>query len=443
MSVAKQFPTMRPPTARPVRAGSSPLVARSGHGNAATARLFRMAKKDDEECPKCAGKLHRRAGPGKDPGEVPPIVYDVLRSPGRPLDEGVRTDMEQRFGGADFGGVRIHTDAKAAESAEAVNARAYTVGQHIAFGEARSSAERLASQVLLAHELAHVTQSPVSGPATANLSVASSTDLAEIEARHVASQFDSTGFAGMEPSSGQHSTNVLRRQTESQSVALSSTPTEEIVDATLSDAEVMDGDTEVTGSDSPMSEGPLDRGGQMLSQSKAVVSELFGSETQGAQNRQTKRVEPRWVTHIEISLASQGMTLIWSDGTVSGPHTISSGKGLPNTADDPCRNQTERNCTPAGQFTVSSRRGASARNSHGDAMAWYVGFVDERGIGIHNSQIANGTPLSHGCIRVGKGEAATAFAKLINQNIKIGKTVVNVAGKAPTKPWSKRVKKRK
>src|SRR4030042_2814946 len=44
--------------------------------------------------------------------DVPSIVYESLRSPGQPLDEGTRADMEPRYG-HDFSKVRMHTDAKA------------------------------------------------------------------------------------------------------------------------------------------------------------------------------------------------------------------------------------------------------------------------------------------------------------------------------------------
>src|SRR5919199_2087942 len=64
--------------------------------------------------------------------EVPPIVDEVLRSPGQPLDTDTRTFMESRFG-YDFSQIQIHTDAKAAESAKAINALAYTVGRDIVF----------------------------------------------------------------------------------------------------------------------------------------------------------------------------------------------------------------------------------------------------------------------------------------------------------------------
>jgi hypothetical protein len=56
-----------------------------------------------------------------------------LRSSGQPLDAAARAFMEPRFG-YDFSRVRVHADSKAAKSAEAVNAQAYTVGSNIVFG---------------------------------------------------------------------------------------------------------------------------------------------------------------------------------------------------------------------------------------------------------------------------------------------------------------------
>jgi hypothetical protein len=85
------------------------------------------------------------------------VVDEVLRSPGRPLDPQVRGFMESRLG-HDFGGVRVHTDGRAAESARAVSARAYTAGADIAFAQGEYTPHTGAGQRLLAHELAHVVQ---------------------------------------------------------------------------------------------------------------------------------------------------------------------------------------------------------------------------------------------------------------------------------------------
>ena len=65
--------------------------------------------------------------------------------------------MEARFG-HDFSQVRIHADGKAAESAQAVNARAFTVGRDVVFGSGEYAPGSPQGQRLLAHELVHVVQ---------------------------------------------------------------------------------------------------------------------------------------------------------------------------------------------------------------------------------------------------------------------------------------------
>ncbi len=89
------------------------------------------------------------------PQFAPPSVHDVLSSPGQPLDPATRAFMEPRFG-QDFGHVRIHTDAGAAESAYAVNALAYTVGPNVVFGAGKYAPASSEGRRLLAHELTHV-----------------------------------------------------------------------------------------------------------------------------------------------------------------------------------------------------------------------------------------------------------------------------------------------
>jgi outer membrane protein OmpA-like peptidoglycan-associated protein len=99
----------------------------------------------------------KRGDAGAGPATAPPIVHEVLRSPGEPLDAATRAFMEPRFG-QDLGNVRVHTDAKAVESARAVNALAYTVGKHLVFAEGRYSPSTTSGHELVAHELAHVVQ---------------------------------------------------------------------------------------------------------------------------------------------------------------------------------------------------------------------------------------------------------------------------------------------
>lgn len=87
-------------------------------------------------------------------------VHETLGSMGKPLDSGIQTEMEARFGGADFSDVRVHDDTTAKRSAEEMGARAYTSRNHIVIGEHGDDPHTLA------HELTHVLQQregPVSG----------------------------------------------------------------------------------------------------------------------------------------------------------------------------------------------------------------------------------------------------------------------------------------
>ncbi len=118
---------------------------------------------------------------------APSIVHDVLRSPGQALDSATRTFMEPRFG-HDFSQIRIHADPKAASSAQAVNASAYTVGRDVVFGHERYAPETPAGRELIAHELAHTIQQRANVNATphAPIAIGDTGGLAEKEANEVA-----------------------------------------------------------------------------------------------------------------------------------------------------------------------------------------------------------------------------------------------------------------
>ena len=143
-----------------------------------------------EECRKTReGLLQRSAVTAAPVNAVPPIVYEVLSSPGQPLDTGTRAFIEPRFG-HDFSQVRVHTDAKAAESARAVNALAYTVGRDVVFGEGQYEPGTGEGRRLLAHELTHVVQQAgaIGSLATSSFQVADGNDASEQEADAVAMQ---------------------------------------------------------------------------------------------------------------------------------------------------------------------------------------------------------------------------------------------------------------
>ncbi|MFF8650183.1 DUF4157 domain-containing protein [Streptomyces griseoluteus] len=129
----------RRPAARPAVPAQAPPSLRALQRSVGNATVARMLSRRDEEAD--APSLQRRSS-----------VHDVLRSAGRPLEPGVRAEMEGRFGGADFGDVRVHKDPAAQRSAAEIGARAYTSGRHIVIGE------NGADKHTLAHELTHVVQ---------------------------------------------------------------------------------------------------------------------------------------------------------------------------------------------------------------------------------------------------------------------------------------------
>lgn len=148
------------------------------------------------ECAECNAKREAAATPllRKSSGSIgtgekgaPPLVHDVLRSPGRPLDASTRASMEPHFG-QEFGDVRVHTDARAADSARSVHALAYTVGSHVVFGSGQFSPATPAGRTLLAHELTHtIQQRSASSVTPGKLEVSQGGDESEQEAEIAAS----------------------------------------------------------------------------------------------------------------------------------------------------------------------------------------------------------------------------------------------------------------
>lgn len=89
--------------------------------------------------------------------DVPDSVRDVLSSPGQSLDKTIQRTMEGRMGDS-FSDVRVHAGPQAAAACEDINARAFTVGNHIAFNRGEYDPESRDGQHVIAHELAHVRQ---------------------------------------------------------------------------------------------------------------------------------------------------------------------------------------------------------------------------------------------------------------------------------------------
>jgi hypothetical protein len=166
-----------------------------------------------DDCKDTQGVLRRKSPNTSEQSGVPPIVYEVVNSSGQPLDKTTRDFFEPRFehdfshvpvssappqlsqrsltigdpldtyeheadrfadavmhknGNEnknerqgekfDLSNVRVHTSERAAASARAVNALAYTIGNNIVFGAGQFAPSTHSGQQLIAHELAHVFQ---------------------------------------------------------------------------------------------------------------------------------------------------------------------------------------------------------------------------------------------------------------------------------------------
>ncbi|HEV2361064.1 MAG TPA: DUF4157 domain-containing protein [Acidimicrobiales bacterium] len=145
-------------------------------GNAAVAGALDDSREDDAAS----------SGAARSP------VLDVVERTGSPLDGEVRRSMEAGLGG-DFSDVRVHTDGPAAESARAVDAHAYTVGNDVVFGDGAYDPGSAEGQRTLAHELTHVVQQrsgPVEGtPAGGGIALSDPSDRFEVAAEEAGNRF--------------------------------------------------------------------------------------------------------------------------------------------------------------------------------------------------------------------------------------------------------------
>ena len=117
----------------------------------------------DGQCVECRQKrltLQRRSDKQTEPSTAPPIVNEVLRSPGQLLDLTTRTFMEPRFG-QDFSQVQVHSKGKPAESALTDDTLVYALGGNLAFGIGQHAPNESRRQELLAYEVTYVVRQSV------------------------------------------------------------------------------------------------------------------------------------------------------------------------------------------------------------------------------------------------------------------------------------------
>ncbi|WP_431272989.1 DUF4157 domain-containing protein [Variovorax ureilyticus] len=111
------------------------------------------------------GGMFFKARPGGPRAAVPPGSIHEELGDGRQLPADVRGRMEPVFG-TSFADVRLHADEKGAQLSEQLNAHAFTVGRHVAFGAGEFRPGTIEGDALIAHELAHVVQQGGSRPSS-------------------------------------------------------------------------------------------------------------------------------------------------------------------------------------------------------------------------------------------------------------------------------------
>jgi hypothetical protein len=123
-----------------------------------TKGMFVQRQEEEEE-------LQMKPLHGPEGGDVEQSVerqIQTARGGGRPMDDHVRSSMEQGFG-ADFSGVRVHTGGQADALNRSLNAKAFTVGNDVFFGKGQYNPDSSGGRQLLAHELTHTVQQGAAG----------------------------------------------------------------------------------------------------------------------------------------------------------------------------------------------------------------------------------------------------------------------------------------
>jgi Domain of unknown function (DUF4157) len=115
-------------------------------------------------CPEEAEMLQAKSASSNTPAVTPGIESSInsLKGGGQPLSQSTRAFFEPRFG-IDFSQVRVHTGDRAAQTAQSIQAKAFTTGNNILFNSGQYSPESSSGKLLLAHELTHVVQQDIQG----------------------------------------------------------------------------------------------------------------------------------------------------------------------------------------------------------------------------------------------------------------------------------------
>lgn len=119
--------------------------------------LQRQEVPEDEEELQMKPMVQRQAESGTDAAPDLEASINQARGGGQPMADNIREPMEQAFG-ADFSGVKVHTDGQSDQLNRSIQARAFTTGQDVFFGQGEYNPGSRGGQELIAHELTHVVQ---------------------------------------------------------------------------------------------------------------------------------------------------------------------------------------------------------------------------------------------------------------------------------------------
>lgn len=287
--------------------------------------------------------------------------------------------MESRFR-HDFSHVRLHTDGAAGQSARDVSARAYTVGNHIAFAPGAFGPQ------LLAHELTHTIQQQHAGPSiAASLAVGSDTSPAEAEADRVAARVATGQTAGPIGAAGRQ----LARAPEGEPAKAEEPPVAE-----------------------PPQTGKVVAGAAQGSCGRKTTTRITGFDNTTA---------GPYISAINVDIltnAHSPVALTWANvpAGVTVPASLngSPGAGLckmwkpkvgmqdVDCSDPAWSTTTDSLCTPIGDFKVQGYRCQLGGDSKATRVTW---FHHARGIAFHNYDPVPAFPASHGCVRIDEGKA--------------------------------------
>jgi Domain of unknown function (DUF4157) len=164
----------------------APRVSRSASGQRSSVHrsLLRLQRDYGNQF---VGQVLRQAdGGGGEAGGMDAIErsIDGARGGGHGMDHGTRSRMESAFG-ADFSGVRIHTDTRADTLSQSLSARAFTTGRDVFFRQGEYNPGASSGRELLAHELTHVVQQNGDG-VQRKMTVSDPGDAHEVEADRMA-----------------------------------------------------------------------------------------------------------------------------------------------------------------------------------------------------------------------------------------------------------------